>query len=151
MTMTSAKIWAEDRRGTIAISLSATRYSLPSLAGLAVADLDRGELAADGEIVVVEHQRARDAVLVDLELDGVDRRGIAALGRLVEIAHRDRPALEADKRLFARGRIVRDALVGRDHGADDGQRIINLLALFRAVVDGEFQNVLAFTRSLDDP
>ena len=46
-------------------------------AGLGVAHLERGELAADGEIVVVEHQRARDAVLVELELDGVDRRLLA--------------------------------------------------------------------------
>src|SRR5215510_13514447 len=150
MTMTSAKIWAEDRRGTIAISLSATRYSLPSLAGLAVADLDRGELAADGEIVVVEHQRARNAVLVELELDRIDRRLVAALCVLVEIAHRDRPALEAGERLLAGGGIGRHPLVRRDHAADDGERIVDLLALVGAVVDRHLEDALVCARGFDD-
>src|SRR5499427_10233543 len=122
----------------------------PSLARRGVAKVDCDELAADGEIVVIEHQRARHAVLVDLELDGVDRRLVAAARRFVEIAHRDRPSLEAGKRLFARGGIVRDAL-GRNLGTDDGERVVDFLALLRAVVDGKLQNVFAFARSRDDP
>ncbi len=55
------------------------------------------QLAADGKVVVVEQQRARDAVLVELELDRVDRQLVARLRRLVEIAHRDRPAHQAGR------------------------------------------------------
>src|SRR5580704_13940300 len=54
------------------------------LAGLRVLHLDRGEIAGDGEIAVVEEERAGDAVLIGLEADGVDRRLLAALVGAVE-------------------------------------------------------------------
>ena len=121
-----------------------------SVAGLAVADLERGELAADGEVVVVEDERARDAVLVELELDRIDRRLVAARRVAVEIAHRDRPALEARELRLAGGGIVGNALVRRDLAADDGRRIVDLLALLRAVVDRNLENRLVLARGRED-
>src|SRR3981081_782514 len=128
-----------------------TRSCRRLLAGLGVANLERRELAADGEIVVVEHERARDAVFVELELDRIDRCLFAGLGRLVEITHGDRPALEPGERFLARGGIGRDALVRRNHAPDDGERVVYLLALLRAVVDRKLDDALFFTRGGDDP
>src|SRR5712675_279032 len=85
-----------------------------SLAGLGIPDLDRGELAADGKIVVVEQQRARDTVLVELELDRIDRRLLAGRAGLIEIAHGDRPALEAGERFLARRGVGRNTFVRRN-------------------------------------
>src|SRR5215831_18904536 len=97
-----------------------SRAPLPTLlAGLAIPQLDRLELAADGEIVVVEQQRARDAVLVELELDRIDRRLVAGIGRLVEIAHRHRPAPQRRERILAGGGIGGQPLIRRDRVADD--------------------------------
>src|SRR5262245_29836430 len=121
-----------------------------SVAGLGVADLERGELATDREVVVVENERARDAVLVELELDRIDRRLVAARGVAVEIAHRDRPALEARELRLAGGGILGNALVRRDLAADDGRRIVDLLALLRAVVDRHLENGLVLARGRDD-
>src|ERR1700722_18894134 len=59
--------------------------------------LQRAELSAHHEIVVVEHQSARNAVLVKLEADGVSRCLLVVFRFLacVEIADRDRPARNA--------------------------------------------------------
>src|SRR6266705_1443320 len=65
-----------------------------SRTGLAVPDLERAHLAGDHEVAVVERQRPRDPVLVELESDGVDRRLFPALPGFVEIADGHRPALE---------------------------------------------------------
>src|SRR5258708_13334225 len=73
-----------------------TRRCSPSVAGGAVLELDRGQLAADCELVVVEHQRARDAVLVDFEPDRIDRR-LVIPGGSIEIAHPARPPLPPAK------------------------------------------------------
>src|SRR5215475_4622979 len=120
-------------------------------AGLRFLDLQRLELAADGEVVVVEHQRARDAVLVKLERDRVDRNLLTArLVGALEIAHGHGPALHAGELLLVARRIVRHALVRPDLTADDGERIVDLLAAFRAVVDREFENALIVARRLDN-
>src|SRR5450631_4782651 len=70
-------------------------------AGLRFLQFQRRHVALDGEIAVVEHQRARDAVLVNLKGDGIDRRLLAAaLGGgvlLLEIADGHRPARELGK------------------------------------------------------
>src|SRR5262245_66551424 len=82
--------------------------SLALWAGLRILDLQRGELAADREVVVVEHQCARDAVLVELERDRVDRNLLAGLFLfcLVEIAHGDGPALHAGWLFMVACRVV---------------------------------------------
>src|SRR5207237_128498 len=91
-------------------------------------------VGAMGNHVVVgtEHQRARDAVLVDFEPDRIDRRLVIPAGS-IEIAHRDGPTLEPGKCRLTRRRIGRHALVRRDRGADHGERVVHLLAFFRAV------------------
>src|SRR5262249_8312935 len=103
----------------------------PSAARRAVAHLQRGELAADGEVVVIEHQRPRDAVLVDLEPNRIDRQ-LVVPRRLVEIAHRYRPSFERGQRRLARCGIGRHPLVGGDRGADHGERVVDFLALLRS-------------------
>src|SRR5208283_3354382 len=73
-----------------------------SLARLFLLHLQRRHLAADGEVGVFELQRARDAVLVDLEGNGIDWRLLAALlflrVFLFEIADGHRPARELGER-----------------------------------------------------
>jgi two-component system chemotaxis response regulator CheY len=67
------------------------------LAGLGVLDVQRRHLARQHEIAVVEHKRARHAVLEQLEGDGIDWRllaGQVARG-VIEIADRHRPARHA--------------------------------------------------------
>src|SRR5258708_255969 len=123
----------------------------PSLARRGVLDLQLAHLAGDDELAVVERERARDAVLVELEADRIDRRLLALLLLgAVEIADRDRPAREAGERGLARGRVGRLLLVGLDLAADHGERAVDLLAGLRAVVDRQLQNALALARGLDD-
>src|SRR5271169_5327893 len=44
------------------------------LAGRRILDVELSHVANDGEVAVVEHQRPRNAVLVELETDRIDRR-----------------------------------------------------------------------------
>src|SRR5579862_9904617 len=116
-------------------------------------ELERAELSGDDEIVVVEHQSTRNAVLVKLEADGVSRcllAGFRLLG-LVEIADRNRPARDAGKLYVIGGGIVVLALVGPDLAADHGERIEHFLAGLGAVVDRKVENALAGSRRLDHP
>src|SRR5882724_301956 len=81
------------------------------LAGLHRLDVERAHRAVDDEIAIVEPQRARNAVLVYLEGDRIDRRLLARLVgasffALVEIADGDRPAREAAQHILAGRRIV---------------------------------------------
>jgi hypothetical protein len=41
-------------------------------------------------------------------------------------------------------------LVGGDGATDDGERVVDLLALVRPVIDGKLQNSLVRARSLDE-
>src|SRR5205085_4818211 len=106
--------------------------------------------ATDGKIVVVEHQRSRYAVLVKLEFDGVNRRLLTTPGAAVKITHGDRPSLEPGERLFATGRIGGSPLVGRDYPTNDCERVENLVALVRSIIEGHLQNALVLTRGRDD-
>src|SRR5262249_56480780 len=90
------------------------RFCRRSVTRFGLSDLDRGELAADGEIVVIEHERAGDAVLVKLECNRIHRNLIPALGRSVEITHGNRPTLEAGERLLTRCRVRRGEFVRHD-------------------------------------
>src|SRR3569833_612413 len=121
--------------------------SLSSLTRLLFLHLQRGHVAGDGESVVVEDELARDAVLVELEGNDVDR-GLLALapltvGELVEIADRHWPARELVERRNL-GRSVRRRLrAGRDRLSDQRERVVELRAGFRAVKDGQFEHGLA--------
>src|SRR5262249_24811004 len=121
------------------------------VARLAVPHRERDKVAADREVAVIEHQRTGDAVLVDFELDRVDPRLVASLRGLVEIADRDRPALEPRERLLAGGRIGWRPLVRADHAADDAERLVDSLALVRAVVGRQLDDGFASACGLDDP
>ena len=66
------------RTTSLTLVLRRVRGTFGSGAGLRLLQLERRHFALDGEIGVVEHQRARDAVLVNLEGDGIDRRLLAA-------------------------------------------------------------------------
>src|ERR1019366_3639424 len=91
-TQLAARIFAAGR-DLLAHEVGTTRFRLIGIgvshleeaAGDDLADLiERRHFALDGEIGVVEHQRARDAVLVKFETEGIDRRLLAAaLGRFV--------------------------------------------------------------------
>src|SRR5262247_3252023 len=121
-----------------------------SPAGLRVAHLQRAHRAADGEVAIVQHQGARHAVLVEFELDGIDRRLLAALLAAVEIADGDRPARHVLEHAFAGGGVIRLALARRDRAADDGERVVELLSGLGAVVDRQLQHRLAVARRRHD-
>src|SRR6202166_1520992 len=124
------------------------------LTGLGLLEVERGHLAADGEIGIVEDERARDAVLVELESDGIDRLLLAALLRflilLLEIADGHRPARELGKLGEFCRRIFRQLRARRDRAADHGERAVEFLAGFRPVIDRKFQDGFAFARGDDD-
>src|SRR5205807_3156797 len=52
----------------------------PSLTRLGIPDVELAERAGDDEIIIVEHQRPRDAVLEQFKLYRVDRRLLAVGG-----------------------------------------------------------------------
>src|ERR1700686_5056297 len=60
-----------------------------SLARRRILDLELAHLARHDEVVVVERERPRDPVLVELEADRIDRRLLAAL-RVVAVEIADR-------------------------------------------------------------
>src|SRR5215813_2522730 len=66
----------------------------PSLAGLGILHVEFAERAGNDEIIIVQHECARDAVLVELERHRIDRRLLAVfrLGLAIVIAHGDGPA-----------------------------------------------------------
>src|SRR5689334_6628717 len=97
------------------MGIASLNPSYSSLAGGRVLDLELAHVAADHEIVVVERERARDAVLVELEADRVDRCLLTARGIVaVEIADGDRPAREPGKRRLSGGCVGRQLFVGRN-------------------------------------
>src|SRR5215813_2482406 len=128
-----------------------TALSAYSPARLAVAHLQRAHGAADSEVAVVQHQRARHAILVELELDRIDRRLLAALLAAIEIADGHRPPRHVVEHALAGGGVIRLALARRDRPADDGERVVELLSSLGAVVDREFQHGLAVARRRHDP
>src|SRR2546423_15638181 len=75
----------------------------PSLARPGILDVEFAERTGNHEIIIVEHQRARDAVLEQFELHRVDRRllAVAGFGVAVVIAHRYRPARQRFHLLIA--------------------------------------------------
>src|SRR5262249_47973850 len=105
----------------------------------------------DDELVVVERQSARDAVFVELEADGVDRRLLAAfrLLALVEIADGHWPARNRRKPWLVVCGIRVLALVRPELVPDHRERVVALVAAVRAVIDGEIKKSLSSARRLD--
>src|SRR5437660_1510275 len=114
--------WASRRslRSLAQPTLRTTDGRLP--ARLGVAHLQGGHGAADGEVAVVQEQRTRHAVLVELEFQRIGGRLLAVALGAVEITDGDGPAAQGFERAVAGGRIVRLLRAGRDRLADDGER-----------------------------
>src|SRR5258708_30234893 len=68
------------------------RVTTSSLTRLGILDVELSERAGNDEIVVIEHQRPRDAVLAQFKRHRINRCLLAVLGLgvAVVIAHRDR-------------------------------------------------------------
>src|ERR1700693_682750 len=108
--------WSQERRAR-------------SLALRRLLDVELAHGAGDDEIVVVELERARDAVLVEFEADRIDRGLLAALlVGAVEIADGHGPALGAGEPRLAGSRIV-DLFVGPDLVPDQRHGAVDLLAI----------------------
>src|SRR5262245_3283592 len=141
------------RRGKSPAVAIATHLGGPELrlpAGFGFLELDRRHLARDGEIAVVEQERARHPVIVELERNRVRWRMLPALPRLVEIADRHGPARHPLEKRLASGRIGRLALVRCNLATDDGERMIELFSGVRSVIDRKLEQGLAGTRRRDD-
>src|SRR3954452_14958503 len=70
------------------------RAKRPSLTRLGILDIKLAHRARYHKIIVIQHQRAGDAVLEQFERHRIHRRLLAVLGLgvAIVIAHRDRPA-----------------------------------------------------------
>src|SRR5918995_4119559 len=108
---------------------TAARPESASLAGLAVLYLPHAHVAAQHEVVVVERERARDTVVIELESDGIDRRLLAAFCIPLEITDSYRPACHAVECLLPGSRVRRHTLIWRDRRADDGECVEYLFAI----------------------
>src|ERR1700730_276119 len=125
----------------------------PSLTRLGILDVEFAHRAGDDKIIVVEHQRPRDAVLVQLERHRINRGLFAVLGSgvAVVIAHRDRPPGQRFHRVARGGGVwYRDGPTARDRRPDHGKRVVDLLAVIGPVIDHQLQHGLAFPRRRDD-
>src|SRR5579862_2505172 len=141
--------WSGDWR-----SKSRKRTSYRRLrAGLRLFEFERGQFAGHHEVVVVERQRPRNSVLVELEANRISRCLLGAFRgfRLVEIADGNRPARDMGKLRLAAGGIVMIALVGRDLFPDHGEGVEHLVAGIGAVKDREVENGLAGARRRNRP
>src|SRR6266403_247705 len=123
------------------------------LTRLGVLDVEFAHRAGNDEIIVVEHQRPRDAVLVKLERHRVYRRLLAVLGFGVSFA------IPADHRPPRQRfhRVVRCRRVRRRDGPtagyrlpDHGKRIVDLLAVVGSVIDHQFEHGLPLPRRRND-
>src|SRR5258708_7447918 len=122
-----------------------------SLAGRRILQVELRHGSGHDEIAVVKAERARNAVLVELEADSVGRGLFAGLrGALLEIADGDGPALETGQRCIAGCSIVRQFLARRDGIADHRKGREHLVAGFRAVEHRQLKQGLAGLRRLDD-
>src|SRR5690349_4578357 len=104
----------------------------------------RRHLAAYGEIGVVEDEGSRNTVLVELERNRIDRGLLPALLRFflrfIEVADSHWPARELCKRRNLCAGVVRRLVARLDRMANNGQRVVEFLAAFRAVVDGKLED-----------
>ncbi len=100
--------WSRGSRSTRTNSAAAKQTGPPLATRLVGLDLQRTYLADQHEVVVVEQQRPRHAILVKLEGDGIDRRLFAALRTTFEIADCHRPARQLSEPCFCGGRIGRN-------------------------------------------
>src|SRR5882724_906675 len=124
-----------------------------SLAGLRILDVEFSHRAGNDEIIVVEHQRPRDAVLVKLERHRVDRRLLAVLGFgvAVVIAHGHRPPRQRFHHVVGCRRVRRrDGPITGYRLPDHGKRVVDLLAVIRSVIDHQLEHGLAFPRRRND-
>src|SRR5262249_44921988 len=90
-------------------------------------------------------------IFVELEADRINWRLLAAsfLGVLVEVADGNRPALQALESRLAGCSIGRVLFARTDLTTDDRQRVVDLFAGFRAVIDGKIENGFSLACGFD--
>src|SRR6266403_1744087 len=123
------------------------------LTRLGVLDVEFAHRAGNDEIIVVEHQRPRNAVLVKLERHRVDRRLLAVrgFGVAVVIAHGHRPPRQRFHRVVRCRRVRRrDGPTAGYRLPDHGKRIVDLLAVVGSVIDHQLEHGLALPRRRND-
>ena len=111
------------------------------LAGLGFLDVDLAHRARDDEIVLVQRQCAGDAVLVQFERHRVDRRLFTGIGfrRPVVVAYRDwPPRLGFELLVGGCGIRLRGRFRPRNRLPDHRERVLDLLAVVRSVIDHQF-------------
>src|SRR6202022_109275 len=116
------------------------RINLFGAGGLAK-ELETRHFPGENEIAIIEPERARNTIFVEVERQGIARRVILFAG--FEIADGDRPAPHVIEfwdmhRLFEGG-------IG-DRTADVGGGFIDFFARVRPVIDLDFEQVLAHFR-----
>src|SRR5262245_60676148 len=102
-------------------------------AGARVLNIQRRELSVDDEIVVIERERSRNAIGIELEADGISRCLLCIVFvRLtaLEITHGDRPARHRSQLWLGGSRVVVIAFVGFDLVADHSERIEDFVSGF---------------------
>src|SRR5688572_1252721 len=104
-----------------------------AVAGAEGQDIEAREIALEGEIAIVELERPADPVFIEFERDRVGRRLISGAG--LEVADRHGPARQLGERLLLGGRLEVRAGAGLDAASDEGQGVVDPLAVVRAVVD----------------
>ena len=107
------------------------------------------QLAADGEVAVVDVEARGNAVLIEAERQLVGRERVEAAGPGLEIADRDRPGGEVVE-LIAVDDFAGTAGASRlGARADHGARLVELLALVGAVVEIGGELAVAGARRFD--
>src|ERR1700730_758241 len=115
-------------------------------AGRGLEELDAGEVALEREAAVIKLQRAADAILVELEAEHVGRRALAGPG--LEVAERHRITLDL-RELRLLPRLLHPAALAL--AADDGERVVDALAVGRAVEHLDLEDTIAGAGGGDQP
>src|SRR5262249_39911932 len=116
-----------------------------------VLNIQRRELSVDDEIVVIERERSRNAIGIELEADGVSRCLLCIVFvRLaaLEITHGDRPARHRTELWLGGSRVVVISFVGFDLRGSEWERMEDFVSGFGTVIAWEAQNGLTATRGL---
>src|ERR1700680_626069 len=109
-------------------------------------ELDASEVALEREAAVIKLQRTADAILVELEAEHVGRRALASAG--LEVAERHRVALDR-RELRLLPRLL--PLAALALAADDGERVVDALAVGRAVEHLDLEDAIAGAGGGDQP
>src|SRR5436853_5601568 len=115
---------------------------LSLLAGCRFEEFDALEIALQSEIAVVELERAADPVFVKFEGERIGGRPLAGSPARIEIAYRHRITLDRNEGCCA-PRLFQTLGLARDRAADHRQRLVDFLAVGRAVIHLGFEKMPA--------